>query len=286
METLVFNFFRRIRRKVLYWIWLFQIRCGSEISLDTDDSVIVIVSSYKRMFNIDPILESLLKCLFVKKIIVTNNNPEVNIHDWIKTTDPRVDLMNQPHRMPAGFRWFLAKDEPGEYFIAIDDDFLIYPEQLKGLVAQLIHQPEVPHGLFGSNFVRCLHSDVKQLQLSYFKRREMEIDVLHGIYGVTRRHVRNFFKYLKRLEENQSISSGILYSADNKVMLSVGDDILISYSGESRPKIHDFGRLVFCQTANDPAISIHSKAGFMECRLKILESLEKIQLNEKREKQA
>ncbi len=262
----------------LRWVWLHQIRNSQEIDLDTDASVVVILLSYKRMHNIDPIARSILKCRFVKKIIISNNNPKVDIHQWVSIKDPRINLINQPAKMPPGLRWFLAWKEPSDYYIAIDDDLLIYPRQLRGLFDRLIKQPDIPHGLFGSRLKLHGQQKGKKLRRIFFKRREMDVDILHSIYGVTKNHVNNILNYLDWLKENVVIRNDIFYDKTYK-MLSVGDDILTSYSGLGRPKIHDTGRLVFCQTANDTGISVHQRERFFERRLKIIEAVEEIQSN-------
>ncbi len=256
-----------------------KISNSPDITLDTDATVVVILLSYKRMQNIEPIVSSVLKCRFVKKIIVSNNNPEVDIHQWLTTDDSRIKIINQPARMPSGVRWHLADKEPSEYYIAIDDDLLIYPKQLKGLFECLIREPEIPHGLFGSNIQLPDPGNGKKLHLSYYKRKEMEVDTLHSIYAVSRSHVDNIFFYLSKLRENTEIRSDIFYNKEC-TLLSVGDDILTSFCGLGQPKIHDFGCLVFCKTGNDPGIAIHQRENFWDCRLKITKAIKVFQVSE------
>ena len=243
--------FRRLFAKIRYRWWLCRIHYGWNIALNNDASVTVILSSFneQRMQNIELIIQSFLKCRFINKIIVTNNNPTINIHDWVTIQDPRIQLINQSFRRPAGYRWFLAKEEPAKYFLAVDDDLFLFPEQLRKLVYQLTHHPEVPHGLCGSIYKPSEATNLNKLPASYFRQQEMEVDVLHEVYAVTTAHVETYFEYFNKLKAQHGLSSDIFFSSGDTVMLAVGDDILISHGGVGRPRIHNFGALLCCPTA-------------------------------------
>ena len=270
---------QQLFRKVRYLWWLWRIHYGWDITLNTDASATVILSSYnyKRMQNIEPIIRSVLRCRFIDKIIVTNNNPQIDIHNWVKIEDPRIQLINQPFRRPCGYRWILAKEEPGRYFLAIDDDLFLFPEQLRKLFYQLTQQPEVPHGLSGSIYKPPEAANLDQPQHSHFRQKEMEVDVLHEVYAVTTDHVKNYFEYSNKLKAHQGLSSDMFYSSGDSVTLADADDILISQGGMDRPRIHNFGGLLACPTAHEIGVAVWKKEDFTDKRLKILEAIKENQ---------
>ncbi len=267
--------FSRIIEKIRYRCWVWRIHYGWDITMDVDASATVILSSFneQRIQNIEPIVRGFLKCRFIEKVIVTNNNPEINIYDWVQLDDSRIQLINQPFRRRAGFRWFLAKEETAQYFLAVDDDLFIFPGQLRKLFGSLIQQPEVPHGLAGSIYKSSEKVSPGDLHHSYYRRKEMEVDVLHEVYAVTMDHVKTYFKYFEMLKEQHGLSSDIFYSSDDLVMLAYGDDILISHGGGARPRIHDCGNMLGCPTALAEGVALWQGEGFTERRLKILDSV-------------
>ena len=89
----------------------------------------VILLSYKRVRNIQPIVRSLLKASCVGKVIVSNNNPDLRLDDWLRLRDDRVQVIDQPVRRFPGVRFELARQDGGEYFLTLDDDVFLFPRQ-------------------------------------------------------------------------------------------------------------------------------------------------------------
>ena len=209
-----------------------------------------------RMRNLEPLIRSILNCTFVDKLIVSNNNPEVRICERVRVRDPRLTLLDQPTRRGPGYSWVLADGEQGEYFLSIDDDVLLYPEQVARLFEHLVKRPGVPHGLAGvcgSKYVSC---------------QEQEVDNLYVVYAVTRAQVRRYLEYARRI-----VQAG-LASQDDVELWS--DDILLSRTGSSRPVIHDTGFLLQALTCYHPQIALHKQQEFEARRQRVADALETV----------
>lgn len=255
---------KNLGKRILYWIWILKIHLGAKIHSSSKEKAALILLSYKRIKNIEPIVKAALKCSFISKIIVSNNNPdEYNLNDWMKFDDSRVVLINQKKREGFGNRWDMAINESEENFILIDDDIFIKPSQLLVLFDKLIADKSIPHGLAGSiNF--------KQ----FVDKKDMEVETLHQIYAVTREHITKYFEYKNLLEQIPSLK--------NISIVNSADDILISNSGISNAKIHDAGFILRCPTSHNADIACYLQKGFYDRRRIILKELNEIKAVERK----
>ncbi len=122
--------FRSLVWRIAYVRWRCHIAMGRDEQLPGVPSATAILLSYKRPKNIEPIVRALLRCAFIDKVIVSNNNPAVRIGDWVHLTDPRIRLIDQTRDSPPGLRFAIAFDTPAEHFLCIDDDIFPYPKQV------------------------------------------------------------------------------------------------------------------------------------------------------------
>ncbi|MFC1485932.1 glycosyltransferase family A protein [Candidatus Latescibacterota bacterium] len=241
-----------------------DVHIGHNISLSMSEKATVVISSYseRRMRNIQPLVRSVLKCDFVEKVIVSNHNPQSQIEDFVKVDDSRVMLVNQPVRRSPGYRWIIASKEPAYYFIIIDDDVLISPKQLAVLFQRLVEQPEVPHGLAG-----CCPDG------TYVTRQEREVAGLYNIYAVTRAHVQTYLEYTAEITTHG-------YASQESIEYW-GDDIIISRTGRSRPRIHEAGFVLFCKTHDMSGVALWKEKQFEQRRRELRRILEKPGLNKR-----
>ena len=255
---------RRFKHRMRFLKWYLRISFGRSVDIFPDKSkATVLLNSFMRVKNIDPIVKACLKCRFIEKVIVSNNNPEYRIEDWVKSRDKRVILINQPVRKRCRIRWVVAARHKSEYYIAIDDDLFIYPEQLKFLFTQLLKNPAIPHSLFGTIISKSKDAS-SRFESTYLLQAEEDVDVIHQIYAVTREHVRNYFKLLRNIYTTNRVAAGYLRKR--------GDDITISHTGDGRPAIHDAGFVLECQTNTDPNLATFKQEGFYNQREEILET--------------
>jgi len=254
----------------LYWRWIFNIFIGKKQSITSDKKVTVILQSYKRCETINELACSILKCSFVEKLIISNNNPEIIMEDWINRSDPRMILINNSERRGAGYRWILAEKENAEYFIAIDDDLFISPKQIKALFLNLIQDPDIPHGLFGSIFpkrISDLNEDDVNKYRQYLSSVNSEVDAIHRIYAVTKAHADTFIDYIKQMQSDAFGEKALgIEDVEN-----VADDMVISCTSKYKPRIHYMGYILSSPNCATKGVALFStEKDFTKRRLMIL----------------
>ncbi|HKK16710.1 MAG TPA: hypothetical protein VJ981_08375 [Gammaproteobacteria bacterium] len=220
-----------------------------------DHKIIALLASFhhERLKNLQPLLQSILKCQFISRVFLSNHNPDITVENWIKIKDERLIVLNQPVRHGPGYCWELAKAEKSDFYLLVDDDFLVTPKQIKMLIQHLIDQPEIPHGITG-------HSGP-----DYFQSMDMEVDRLSQIYAVTRLHMEQYFQYLEKIR-------AIDPDAFNAVE-PYAHEIVMSRTGKGNPRIHHVGHLSRCHTARKPGVAIHKDDNFSPERKKVIRAL-------------
>jgi hypothetical protein len=247
-------------RRLLYWKWALNSRICREVSIPSGCKATVVLTAYReeRMGNLDPLARSVLKCAFVEKVIVSNDNPRLRIADWVGVRDERLVLLDQPVRRGCKYRWELARAENAAYYLAIDDDVLVYPRQLARLFMHLINRQEVPHGLSGCRF-----------PFRFLERKELEVDLLFEIYAVTREHLRVYFDYLRQLE-------GGTPGQGRGIDMMRGDFVVISHCGKGKPLIHDAGFISRCATAYAEGVATFREHDFLTSTEEVIRAVEQV----------
>lgn len=219
-----------------------------------------IILSYARPSNIPWIVRALLHCDFVSKVVVSNNNPDMKMEDWFDFQDPRLELVNQPERRRAGYRYEIARHMEEENFIFIDDDLYLYPSQIQQLYTSLLEQPERPHGIWGQHVYR--EPEDKLVMSNGIRKEERELEVMNRAYFLTAEHVSNFFVRLHSLGKEKITD------------LKFGDDIILSFSGKSKPWCHDIGEIFECWSNNAEGIALWQENNFFDYREELYRTIE------------
>ncbi|QQS34852.1 MAG: hypothetical protein IPM56_11335 [Ignavibacteriales bacterium] len=249
---------------LLYWVWILRIHFGKKVHFASRESITLVLLSYKRIRNIEPIVKSALKCSFISRVIISNNNPvDYKLTDYMKFKDSRVMLIEQSKREGVGNRWEIALSDSNNNFIIIDDDIFIKPGQLRKLFKELIENKRIPHGLAGSiNFKK------------FVDKADRKVEILHQIYAVTRRQIEKYFEYKNLLEQIPSLQD--IGTVD------IADDIIISNTGDSQAAIHNAGMILRCPSSHDTSIASYLQEDFYLKRRMILDELNEIRAVEKK----
>ena len=220
--------------------------------------VTALLASYhhKRFKNLQPLVRSILKCQFISRVILSNHNPDFAVENWVKFKDNRLLIINQPVRRGPGYCWELAHAENSDYYLLIDDDFLITPKQIKKLVQHLIDEPGVPHGITGHN------------NSEYYQSVEMEVDRLSQIYTITRSHLDKYFQYLEKIKAIDPDAY--------KAIEPFAHEIILSKTGSGKPKIHNVGPILRCPTVRKPGVAIHQGKDFRSEQAKVINALKMV----------
>ncbi len=231
--------------------------------MDSISIVTVILLSYKRPFNIQKIINELLPCNDVDRIIVSNNNSSINLNDWVDIDNDCVRIMNQKENKGCGFRWRIAKEFRSNYYIAVDDDTFLNYKQIGFLIDRIKKSPEIPHGFFGSRY-----DSIKQFQIpKFYKNTNRLVNVLHQVYAVTNVHVDNYFNFLSVIERDNPIIA--------KIIEDIADDILISHTGNGLPQIYNMGSINICKSSLSEGIATLRRDGFFEKRNQVYYTIQK-----------
>jgi hypothetical protein len=203
----------------------------------------VILLSHNRPQNVSLLVEGALKNAFVRKVVVSNSNRGVRIADWVKANDPRLVLVDETRPTRPGYRFVLAAQEADDYFISVDDDIFPAPRQWTEFFQCLLANEAVPHGLTG-NLYKPGTASSNGSPFHHVAGENVEVDVLIGAYAFTRRHLERLFELGRRLELGEMTS------------LANGEDVLLSFSGEGRPQIHDVGELFCCASTSLEGVAL------------------------------
>lgn len=217
-------------------------------------TVCAVLLSYKRPKNMDRIIRQTLASKYVSRIVLSNNNPDVNIEEWLTMDEYRIkpEIINQPVATLYTIRWSIAAAQSGyDYFFCPDDDLYLSGDQIDQVLAELFKRPQVPHGVVGQ--LRCFR-DGKPFLDSDVGRVDCEIDILNRCYFFTKAHVQRTLE-LCQLMGYQNI-------ADTRFM----DDLLLSFSGEQRPLIHHVGELQSCPSSIQKGIATWREDNFANTR--------------------
>ncbi len=243
--------------------WQLNALVGDMVMGEGSETVTVILLSYARVRNMQPLVRSLLKAAFVKRIILSNNNPRYRISDWVTLRDPRLELIDQPEPTPPGIRFELARQEEAPYFITLDDDLFLYPAQLKKLFTGLVRHPGVPHGVQGENYEgRAIDNSIAGSQgwRAGMKSTGGPVDVLNRAYAFTRAHLNEMYRL-----------AGLL--GVEVPRLRNGEDILLSFCGDGRPLCEDVGPLLSCLTTDQPGVATWTQKDFFTQRSELYQRL-------------
>jgi hypothetical protein len=205
-----------------------------------------------RYWNIRHILESALKCDFVDTIWISNNNPAHVFPPWLYVADERVRIIEQPVVRTCEYRYQILNEMPGEYFAVLDDDHVLMPGQIGSLFRSLLKEPDRPHGFYGEDYPM----DPAQFidGRTWHVNSDATVTNLNRGYFVTRKHVREFHALVRGL----------------RLQEVTHDDLIVGFSGERFPRIHDVGSVYECRTEAARGVALWSDHDFLRERRDIL----------------
>jgi hypothetical protein len=254
------------RRKLRYALFTLNGHIGRTVTLESPHKVTILLTYYhlSRMNYIESQVRNFLKCTFVDKIVITNHNPDIKIEEKVNIKDDRLICLNQNVRRGNGYRWRVANTIDAEYFVVIDDDIQLFPEQLKKLFQYLLAEPMVPHGHSGQ-----LH--LPDDKFEFHERENMEVDYLCELYAVTRDHVKRYSEIEQIIfEEDKTLYEYVERFADH---------IVISQTAAQSPKIHEVTTLLRNDTFKTPGVATHKDAQFEEGVLQVCRAVKRIKLH-------
>lgn len=227
-----------------------------------EPDMVAIVLSFRRPYNIDPIVRVLLKTPSIAKVIVSNNNPAYRMSDWISVRDPRISIIEQVTAKPAHVRYGIAaREKTYSKFLAVDDDLFVKPSQLEKVCESLRTDPSRPYGIAGQ-----IYDSWRGMLYHNINDRTQKVDILNRIYAFTSEHVENFF----------AIAREAGYRPDTEQWkFSHWDDLFLSFSGKM-PQVIFTGTYLDCPSQAEDGVAVWRTSGFFRLRLPILLMLRKM----------
>jgi hypothetical protein len=222
---------------------------------------VAVLLSHNRPQNMSLLVESALRNRFVTTVIVSNSNPKVKIGDWITSKDSRLVIINETAPTQPGHRLVLAKQTGAEYILSIDDDIFLAPMQWKSLFEFLLADERSPHGIVGDLYCPEMEGS-NGLLFNHVTGQDMEVDVLTGVYAFTSEHLKRVFELAAKI------------GVSDLSHLRNGEDILLSFSGKTRPHIHALKPALLCASGCLPGVALwKSDDGFWEERIRVFKNV-------------
>jgi len=237
-------------KKLIYYLWMVNGLVGWKIKLNQPKKLTILITYYNpaRIKHINHQIRNLLKCDFIERVIISCHNPQIKIEDFVNVSDKRLSLLNQNERRGCGYRWLVAEQFSPAYLIVMDDDILLFPWQVKKLLVSLLAETDTPHGFAGM---------VKQKDESFDYRQKVDqsVDYLCEIYAITGEMLKRYIYLKDRIQTSSEMAKSIE---------STADFVIVSQTGNLKPKIHYAGHLLRCPTFNQAGVAVHKEQAFLE----------------------
>jgi hypothetical protein len=243
-----------------FWLRL-TLRLGSPPRRVDGRTCVVILLSHNRPQNLPILIRGALCNGFVSRIVVSNSNRKVRLNDWIDIKDPRLLLVDETRPTQPGHRLVLARAVGAEYVLTVDDDIFFTPGQWARLFDSLLRDEEVPHGVTG-NIYRPGIMSANRSPFHPVTGLETDVDVLIGAYAFTSRHLTCVFELAAKI------------GVSDLSQFRNGEDILLSFAGTRRPRIHPPKPALLCASMSLPGVALWvSDQEFWEERVRLFEKV-------------
>ena len=239
----------------------FALRFSERAAPIRGKTCVTVLLTHHRPQNISFLVEGALRNRFVTRVIASNSNPHVKIKDWVRSTDPRLTLIDEAKTTQPGHRLVLAGESGADYVLSIDDDIFLTPKQWKKLFEFLLSDERYPHGIVGQIYRPGTKSS-NGSPFHHVDGRDAEVDVLIGAYAFTSEQLERVFDLAAKI--------GI---ADLSRVRN-GEDILLSFGGTKRPRIHRLKPALQCASQGLPGVALwRSDDKFWDERVRLFEKV-------------
>lgn len=227
--------------------WKAHAYVGRRVPARRPERLTVLMALYDpfRATRVDAHARQILRCDFVERLVFSNHNPGLDVQSLLSVRDPRVQVLDQPVERGCGFRWAVAAQLHAHFLLVIDDDILLWPQQIARVFEALLHSPDHPHGISG------LRRSARGT-FEFVEGTDSAVDFLCEVYGVTAEHVAQYG------ERGRSLAGAGGFDPWE----SPYDFALVSSTGPQPPHIHDVGRVLKCSTFKSATVAVHQKPGF------------------------
>jgi hypothetical protein len=241
---------KKLAKQLVYYWWVLNGYLGLKWGITSSQALTVLITYYNpvRMKHVNHQIRNLLQCRFIERVIISNHNPQLRIEDVVTVHDARLTFLNQSVRRGCGHRWLVAAQFSPAYLIVMDDDILLFPWQIRHLFESLLDESNTPHGFAGM----VQHSNGT---LEYHQRVDQSVDYLCEIYAITGSMLQHYLQMKGQIETDPEIAKSIE---------STADFVIVSQTGQWKPKIHHSRYLLRCPTFNQAGVAVHRERAFLD----------------------
>jgi len=257
--------------RVLVWpftyaTWRMRCRFGPARTADGLPPITLILLSFSRPRNLAAQVDAALACSFISEVILSNNNPEIDLSRYVKRRHARLKIVQQRTPSSCVKRIELAAQLNREFCLCMDDDLYLWPSQLERLASALVNDPDRIHGITGANF-----DPGRRSRWSGFRNEEREVDVVSRVYAFTSAHAQRFFALIEALQAAEPA----LVQDPNLI-----EDVVLSFSGRERARIHRLGPHIPDVSSMDHRKAIHRREHFIRRRCRTYQLLREWRRNQ------
>jgi len=216
------------------------------------DDVAAVLPLYSRPQNIQEICQEILQVQGLVRLIISKNDPSLDISRYLSLSDPRIIVVHQPAKKSAAVRTFISAQLPELLQFSVDDDLFLTTAQIELLLQHLRRDSSRLHGFFGQTFS---YSDSVLDVTCGLCRAEQPVDVLNRAYFYTKSHAQRAVALMSH------------YLGDDQD--GPFDDIFLSRAGAERPLIHAIGGWRDCPSSNEKGVALWLEEGFMARRAEV-----------------
>ncbi|MEX0808539.1 MAG: glycosyltransferase [Dongiaceae bacterium] len=224
-------------------------------------TVAIILTNYKRAQNLPRIVRDCLAAQHRPDVIVIDNAEHDRLRESLDFSSGRVDYRPNFGNLGAGHRFSVGAELGYDVVLAIDDDLFLTPRQIDRLAGAYSEDPGRIHGVWGENIIL---RDGRPFFLNSRRRINDDTDIINRAYAF-----------------------GPALAAETKALVpklgfkdwldaAPSDDVLLSFSSERRPRIHNFGKLNACETSGAVGIAQWRQEDFRPRRWEAIKKLFKI----------
>jgi hypothetical protein len=217
-------------------------------------SLAVIILNYRRPQNIGVIAAAAREALPEAPVFILDQSERDGFRERDDVPWSDVWVRRAEVNRGAGARMPLAAGLPFDLYLAIDDDILLTPRQIGGLVERLRAEPDRAHGVWGQ---RLELNQGTIVLTSGMTRVDAAMSMLNQVYAFSKAQAVAAIHLSARLGFASWDDVGPV------------DDILLSCASPKPPLCHDLGDIAVCPTSNQPGIAVWKSEGFINSRLQI-----------------
>ena len=225
----------------------------------------IVLHNFKRPQNLPRIVSACLRAAHRPDVIVIDNAPDDSLAAPLHAVaaaegeaGARLSYRANLENRGPGDRYTVAATLDHDAIASIDDDLFLTPSQVDALLDCYLRDRGRVHGIWGE---RLTSRDGGLYLDNQIVGHEIEVDILNRAYAFG--------------PEQARIACALLHDLGYEDWLSLGpgSDIILSFSGEQRPMVHDIGALESCETAGMPGVAFWRRDDFKTRRLVLFRRL-------------